>query len=172
NFSTLGPRLGPLAEKAADWIKKQPASDLREALASGNVAVELAGERVAISEGDVVFESAVPNGFILAEEGGLRFLLDANLDEALREKGLVREFVHQLQLLRKEAGFEVTDRVTLGYASDATMAEMFERHREVIASEVLALEVEPTLAQDYETEKEIVLAGTVINVGLSRAANP
>lgn len=172
NFSTLGPRLGPLAEKAAEWIKKQPASDLRQALASGNVVVELADERVEINDGDVVFESAVPNGFILVEEDELRFLLNANLDEALREKGLVREFVHQLQLLRKEAGFEVTDRVTIGYASDAKMAKVLERHREVIASEVLALEVDPTLAQDYETQKEIVLAGTVINVGLSRAANP
>jgi len=169
NFSALGPRLGPLAKKAADWIKQQSASDLRDTLASGGVAVELAGERIEIHERDVAFESAVPEGFVLAAEGGLRFLLDANLDEALREKGLVREFVHQLQLLRKEAGFEVTDRVRLGYTSDEATTEVLERHRELIASEVLALEVDPTLSKDHETEKEIVLAETAITVGLSRA---
>jgi len=169
NFRTLGPRLGSLAQAAADWIKGQSAADLRETLTSGSVEVEVAGKTLEIKKEDITFETILPEGFVLADEGELRFLLDTNLDEALREKGLVREFIHQLQLLRKEAGFEVTDRIALGYAADPKMAEVLEKHREVITSEVLAPEVNATLKREYEIEKELVLAGTTVRVGLSRA---
>lgn len=168
NLRTLGPRLGPLAQAAADWIDGQSAENLREAVAPGKFDVEIDGKLVEIKNEDIAFEKILSEGFVLVEEGELRFLLDTNLDEALREKGLVREFIHQLQLLRKEAGFEVTDRIALGYAADPTIAEVLERHREVIVSEVLAPEVNATPEREYEIEKELVLAGTTVRVGLSR----
>jgi isoleucyl-tRNA synthetase len=171
NFPSLGPRLGPFAQTAADWIKRQSAEDLHKRLASGNIEVEIDGKAVELTKEDIAFEAVLPEGFVLVEETGLRFLLDANLDDALREKGLVRELVHQLQLLRKEAGFEVTDRIAFNYATDPTLAKMFEKNKEVIASEILASEVNPTLARKYEIQEELTLAGTTVRVGLSRIAH-
>lgn len=172
NFHTLGPRLGRLAQAAAGWIKGQSAKELHEALALGTVKAEVDGEKVEIKAEDVSFEAVLPEGFVLVEEGGLRLLLDTNLDEPLREKGLVRELVHRIQLLRKEAGFKVTDRITLGYQADPPLVETFQKNEGAIASEILALEVRSTLERDYEYQKDLMIDGVGVTFGLSRVKAP
>lgn len=172
NLRTLGPRLGPLAQQAAEWIRSKTAADAREALASGSVKVEVDGKPVEIKKEDISFQAVLSNGFVLVEEGALRLLLDTNLDETLREKGLVRELVHRIQLLRKEAGFEVTDRIVLGYRADSPLGEVLVRNRETIAAEVLALEVKPTLAGDYELQQKVKIEGDAVVFGLSRTTYP
>jgi isoleucyl-tRNA synthetase len=168
NFSSLGPRLGSLAQQAARWIQEQTAAGLRLAMTSGVMRVEIASESVEIHESDVVFKAVVPDGFVLVEDGALQILLDVRLDDTLREKGVVRELIHRIQLLRKEAGFEVTDRVILGYKADAPLANAFSRYQALIASEVLATRVDQTFEKGYEMEKELVIEDSEITLGLSR----
>ena len=168
NFRTLGPRLGAHAQAASAWIKEQKATDLREALSPGPALFEIDGESVSINAEDVSFEAAIPAGLILVEEGDLHLLLDTTLDDTLREKGLVREVIHRIQVLRKDAGFEVTDRIALGYHADERFTEVIAKNRETIASEVLALKVEPTLEVEYEFQKELLIDESSITFGLSR----
>jgi isoleucyl-tRNA synthetase len=168
NFRTLGPRLGAHAQAAAAWIKEQKTTDLREALSSGSALFEIDGESVSVNAEDVSFEAALPAGLILVEEGNLHLLLDTTLDDALREKGLVREVIHRIQVLRKDAGFEVTDRISLGYHADERCAAVIAKNRETIASEVLALKVEPNLEVEYEFQKELLIDESSITFGLSR----
>jgi isoleucyl-tRNA synthetase len=167
NFKSLGPRLGPLAPRAAAWIKGQPGRGLWAELARGAVAADLGGERVEIRQEDVSFATSLPEGFVLVEEGGIRFLLDARLDEGLREKGLVRELVHRIQNLRKEAGFEVTDRITVRYLGDAGLEGVLAQHAEFISSEVLAVRIERA-SPEGEFAGEVVLDEGRIGFGLSR----
>jgi isoleucyl-tRNA synthetase len=168
NFRTLGPRLGPQAQAAAAWIKEQAAVEIREALRLGSISARMDGKTVTIEPEDVSFEAVLPDGFVLVEEGGLHLLLDTTLDDALREKGLVREVIHRIQILRKEAGFEVTDRIALGYQADERFAAVIAKNRETIASEILALKMEPTLEGEHEFQKEILIDGLPITFGLSR----
>ncbi|MCK4681892.1 class I tRNA ligase family protein, partial [Candidatus Bipolaricaulota bacterium] len=168
NFRTLGPRFGAHAQGIAEWIKGQKATDLREALCSGSALFEVDGESVTINAEDVSFEAVLPTGLILAEEGNLHLLLDTTLDDALREKGLVREVIHRIQVLRKDAGFEVTDRIALGYHADERCAAVIAKNREMIASEVLALKMEPTLEGEHEFQKELRIDESSITFGLSR----
>jgi len=165
NFRTLGPRLGADGQAAGDWIKSQSAADLRELLASGSTTVELDGRAVVLHAEDVVYESVLPDGFILVKEGGLELLLDGRIDEPLREKGLVREFTHGIQMDRKERGFEVTDRIITEYEGPPRLADLIERNRSFIAGETLSGSIESGLTGAAETH-EIILDGEIVRVAL------
>jgi len=169
NFKTLGPRLGPLAPRAAAWIKGQDGQGLSARLAQGPVAADAGGERVEIRLEDVSFTTGVPEGFVLVEEGGVRFLLDARLDEELKEKGLLRELVHRIQLARKEAGFEVTDRIEVRYEGDRRLEACLAGNREEIGGEVLAVSIERGLRGDEEYRQDLSLDEGRVAVGLTRS---
>ena len=80
-------------------------------------------------------------GFVAQTEGDLTVVLDTNLTEALIEEGFVREVISKLQTMRKEAGFEVTDRIGAAYQAGDKLAAVIERAREEIMGAVLATEL-------------------------------
>ncbi len=168
NFRTLGPRLGPLANRVAEWIKAQSAESIRDSL-SGGGRVSLDGDEVVILADDVIFEAQLPERFVLVEEGGTRLLLDTRIDDRLREMGLVREISHRIQVLRKEADFEVTDRIVLSYEADAEMERVMKDNRDEIASEVLATSIEDGISGEQEIVKQFDIDGAVLKVGLRRS---
>ena len=170
NFRTLGPRLGVQAQRGAEWIKAQSAESIREVLSTGAVTVNIDGNEITINTDDVIFEAKLPERFVLVEEGGTRLLLDARIDDRLREMGWVREIAHRVQVLRKEAGFDVTDRIVLSYEADETAAQVMANNREAIASEVLATSIEDKIGGEQEIEREFELDGATLNVGLRRVA--
>ncbi len=168
NFKTLGPRLGPRAPRVAAWIKEQSGQGLSATLAQGPVAADVEGEQVEIRPEDVTFARRVPEGVLLVEEGGIVFLLDARLDEELREKGLLRELVHRIQLARKEAGFDVTDRIDVRYEGDSRLEACIVGNREDIQAEVLAVSLERGLRGDEEYRQDLALDEGRVAVGLVR----
>ena len=133
NFRTLGPRLGGLGQAAGAWIRAQNTAELKARLASGPVMEEIEGQEVEITADDVIYDAALPEHLVLAAEGGVRVLLDTALDARLSELGRLRELTHRIQLARKAAGFEVTDRIELGYEADGTAAGLIEANRDEIA---------------------------------------
>ena len=88
------------------------------------------------------------------QQGDTVVLLDTNLTDALVEEGLVREVISKVQNMRKDAGFEVTDHITLGYAGDGKLPALIERNQATIAAEVLAEAVQASLA-GYEAAWKI-----------------
>ncbi len=169
NFRTIGPRLGKVAPAVAKWIESQDADELRTRLAAGPVAVELPDEMVAeISADDVEFSETLPDGFVLAAEGELRLILDTRIDAALREKGLLRELVHRIQVMRKDAGFEVTDRIKLSYAGDPDLGGILERNADFVRAEVLAVTMENGEVSGCEYEESVEVEGLLIKFCLTR----
>ena len=168
NFRTLGPRLGPMGTKAADWIRHQDASDLRERSASGSFTIELAGQPVELMPEDIGYGSAMPDHLVLAEEGGIRVLLDTTLDERLRTRGLVRELTHRIQLARKSAEFDVTDRIAMTYSADEALKLLVEANREEIAEEILAVSVKEADSVSGEYSETIEFDEMSITVALTR----
>jgi adenylosuccinate synthase len=157
-----------LVPSLAPYMEEVSVPNFRTLGPRGSALFEVDGESVTINAEDVSFEAVLPTGLILAEEGNLHLLLDTTLDDALREKGLVREVIHRIQVLRKDAGFEVTDRIALGYHADERCAAVIAKNREMIASEVLALKMEPTLEGEHEFQKELRIDESSITFGLSR----
>ncbi len=168
NFKTLGPRLGPRAPRVAAWIKEQSGQGLSTRLAQGPVIADVGGEQVEIRPEDVSFATRVPDGVLLVEEGGIAFLLDARLDEELRKKGLLRELVHRIQLARKEAGFDVTDRIDVRYEGDSRLEACIVGNREEIQAEVLAVSLERGLRGDEEYRQDLALDEGLVVIGLVR----
>ena len=171
NFRSLGPRLGPKGQAAANWIKAQDAATLRAQLDRGSVSVEVDGGTVEILPEDVSFEEAVTDEWVDVSEGDCRILLNVAIDERLRERGRLRELTHRIQLARKEAGFEVTDRIELGYVADAKLGKAVEANRDEIAAEVLATTITEGVSGDEEHTEVLNLDGETITIGLSRASN-
>jgi isoleucyl-tRNA synthetase len=132
NLPVLGPRLG----------KRLP--ELRRALEEGRWEWE--GDRVRVEgellgEGEFLVEREAENdGFAFASDGELSVEIDPVLDDELRLEGRVFDLTHAVNVLRKERGLEVSDRIRLELP--AADADLIERYRERIAEETLAVEIE------------------------------
>ncbi len=170
NFKTLGPRLGGVGQKAAAWIKAQSAETLRDALSRGPLQVELDGQTVQILADDVVFASSLADGYVEAAGGSERVLLDVRLDDELRRQGTFREVAHRIQLARKEAGLDVTDRIVLSYEADPELDAVLTEHKDELAAEVLAVEIRRQAPGTSAYRETIELPEGRLEIGLARAA--
>jgi isoleucyl-tRNA synthetase len=168
NFGTLGPRLGPMAQTVGVWIRAQPAETLRKALASGALSVEIEGQSIDLLAEDVAYTRSLHEGFVMASAEGVRLLLDVRIDENLRRRGWVREVIHRVQIARKDAGFNVTDRIVLFYEADSDLAAILADSETDIAREVLATEVARERLGDAEYTRVIELEGHSLTIGIRR----
>jgi len=156
NFRALGPRLGPLAQKAAAAISQAPHHALWERLLrEGKAQVDLNGEAVEITKDDVTVSWEAADGFVILKEPEGEVALDVRLSDELLAEGDFRELVHRIQLARKEAGFEVTDRIELAYQGE--LSGIFKRFADRIKKEVLALSLREggLPAPEYTLELEV-----------------
>jgi isoleucyl-tRNA synthetase len=144
NFRALGARFGKQTPLVANAITAADAAALHSAMRiAGSVAIE-AGElgTVEITADDVVVTETPREGWAVASEAGESVALDLTITDELRRAGLAREVVRAIQEARKNAGFEVADRITLWWSSlDSDVMQMWADHAEEIAGEVLATTV-------------------------------
>jgi isoleucyl-tRNA synthetase len=166
DFRRLGPRLGAKAQLVAQRIREAPPDWVRELLSQGAAAIDLGEEKVQIRAEEVQISWEPAPGFVVEEEPGGAVALDIRLDEELRALGDLRELVHRLQLLRKEAGFEVTDRIAIGYTGE--IGEIFARFPERVKEEVLARELRAAELPEAEYSAELEVHGKKGRVWLKR----
>jgi isoleucyl-tRNA synthetase len=169
DFASLGPRLGGAGKAAAAWIRSQEADALRAALRDGPASATIDGGRVDIHPSDVRFESEWADGWSSASEGELCVLLDTTLTPDLVRSGLLREVVHRIQVLRKEAGLEVTDRIHIRFQGDEELESVLQEQIKHVAAELLAETVERGDPTAMETHRVLEIDGRSVTVGLSRS---
>jgi isoleucyl-tRNA synthetase len=113
------------------------------------------------------------SGHEVAEDGDMLVALDTDLDEALLGEGLARELAHRLQAMRKEAGYEISDRVRVAVRGDGSAADRLEPHRAWLAQELLATTLVLGPDASLETpdrQATLDLEGTVLELAVERAA--
>lgn len=138
DFSKLGPRFGPMMRDMATAIARLEPEQIESLLEGG--AIDVNGETLTIDD-IMITRDAVP-GVIVQTEGALAVALDTTLTDELRSEGMAREVVSRVQQMRREAGLDVTDRVSVAWHSDDPLVVSALRdHGESIASEVLASEL-------------------------------
>ncbi len=138
NFKVLGPRLGPETKQVAAAIAELPHEQVDRLV--GGETVEVAGEPLTLD--DVVVHRAPRPGHVVESDGTLSVALDVELSPELRREGLAREIISRVQTLRRDHDLDVTDRIRLSWDSDdEQVAEVFAHHAELIAGEVLAVDV-------------------------------
>ena len=139
---TLGPRYGKLLGRIGQHLAEMDGNDVVDAFRRGEtVSFTIDGTEVVLAEADVLTEPAQKPGFTATEDRGVTVVLDTNLTEELIREGYAREVISKLQTMRKEAGFEVTDRIRVTYSADDTLAEALGAYDEMVKRATLALEV-------------------------------
>jgi isoleucyl-tRNA synthetase len=155
----LGPKFGrqfPMVRKALSKLDPDRAVEKLHAGESLDLTLE-DGTEVTLSPDEVLVQSQAREGYGMAEESGLVVALDTTLTPALEREGLAREIVRRVQELRKQADYDLTDRILVQYKAEGALAEAINVFEELIAREVLAerLEHADTPAGDEVLEDDV-----------------
>ncbi|MBQ8556378.1 MAG: isoleucine--tRNA ligase, partial [Clostridia bacterium] len=118
------------------------------------VTFEIEGNEVTLGKDDVLTAPMQKTGFVAQEDRGVMVVLDTNLTEALIQEGYVREVISKIQTMRKDAGFEVTDRIDVRYTCKEKLAAAIASGLDMIKNGTLALTVEMGEADDTYTAQE------------------
>lgn len=156
NFRILGKKVGKLMKAAQTAIEQFSQQQLQELLDGRDVIIHLEGHSITLTPEDVQVERAVREQVIAANQGHITIALDTQLNEDLLLEGLAREIVNKVNTMRREADLSVTDRIRLRMQTTERVVQSFERFKEVICQEVLALEVEfgPTTGTEWDLNGE------------------
>ena len=141
-LKTVGPKYGKLLGGIKQYLMNvNGAAAMNELKETGFLTFDVNGEKVALAEEDLLIETAQTEGFVTQSDGKVTVVLDKTLTPELIEEGFVRELVSKIQTMRKEAGFEVMDRITVFASGNDTIKEIMEKNKESISRDVLADDV-------------------------------
>ncbi len=142
DFKRLGPRYGKVMKALAQALNEISQEQIRSLEKEGLLQMQIANENVEIELADVEVVSEDIPGWLVANEGILTVALDITVSPELRSEGLARELVNRIQNIRKQSGFEVSDRVDVFVLSDENIDPVIEMHGEYIAQQVQAESIE------------------------------
>ena len=138
NFKTLGPKFGKAVQQVAGRIKEMTGAEISSLELNGGVALTAGDQEWTVITGDVEILREDIQGWVVESDGGMTVALDTRLDDELLAEGSAREFINRVQNMRKGAGFDVIDRITIVYTASAGLQERLEKQRSVIMRETLA----------------------------------
>jgi isoleucyl-tRNA synthetase len=141
NLKLLGQKYGREVQDIARALSSMPPGELSavaRAVSSGQ-EVSVAGKR--LSPDELLVAGREREGFASAEEQGLVVIVATELTPELEKEGLAREVVHRIQNLRKDAGFEIADRIRTYYAGDGALREAMQRFGDYVRQETLSVEL-------------------------------
>ncbi len=164
-FDRLGPRYGPKVQAIAAALSSLGPESAEGVAREGRVRVFLDGETVELEAEDLEIRAREREGFVAEAGPGAVVILDTHLTPELMREGLVRELVHQVQQLRRDAQLTVDQRIELQVEATGEVAEAVQAHREVIASEVLAVSVDLGRAEGGFV-REVNLEGTPVRIAI------
>ncbi|MGE0078452.1 MAG: isoleucine--tRNA ligase [Bacteroidales bacterium] len=141
NFKTLGPRFGKSMKVISDAIGKMTQVDINFFERNNSFTIELAEGPVNITLEDVEILSEDIPGWLVANEGRYTVALDIKISEELRMEGIARELINRVQNIRKDSGFEVTDKIKITIKKHEGLNNAVEAHRDYIAGQTLAKEI-------------------------------
>ncbi len=142
NFKVLGPRFGKEMKGVANAIKAFNSDDIKKIEENGCLDVEINGKNVTLELEDVEITSQDIEGWLVANEGSLTVALDVTISDDLRKEGIARELINRIQNLRKDSGFEVTDRIDVLIQKDEHVVHAVHANMAYIKTETLTDELE------------------------------
>ena len=164
---TVGPKYGKLLNKIKEELLKLDGNAAMDELkAQGALHLNIDGEAVELGEEDLLIEMTQSEGYISENDRDVTVVLDTNLTEELLEEGFVRELISKIQTMRKEADFEVMDRITVSQSGNDKVAEILKKYEESIKTEVMAEEL--VLGETKGYTKEWNINGEVTKLGVER----
>ena len=165
NFRTLGKKFGKLMKSVNETVTNMSQEQISLLEKNGNITLQVEGVDALIELADVeIFSEDVP-GWTVANEGALTVALDVEVTDALRREGVAREIVKKIQAVRKESGFDITDRISVVISSNETSDKAVEEFKEYICNQVLA---DKLVIGEVENGEDVELDGYTIKVSVER----
>ena len=165
---TVGPKYGKYLKQIQQTLASLDGNQAMAKLkAEGALKLDNISDGVVLCEEDLLISMAQKEGYVSDSEGGVTVVLDTNLTPELIEEGMVREIISKLQTMRKEADFEVTDRIHVTYSGSDKVGEIFEKYGENIKTVVLADTVTEGTTDGYQ--KEWKINGETVLLGVQKA---
>ena len=141
NFKLLGPRFGKDMKLIAQAVGKLNQEDIQKIERDGEISLEIENKSIILQLEEVEIASQDIEGWFVASSGGLTVALDVTINDALRKEGIARELVNRIQNLRKESGFEVTDKIDVKVLKDGFVEKAIESNINYIKAETLTAEL-------------------------------
>ncbi len=172
NFKTLGPKLGQKMKAAAAKIARLSPGQIATVENGGSAEIELDGEKLALSREDIIVSREEKQGLSAASEAGITVAMDMTLDDELKTEGIARELVSRIQNMRKECGFDVSDRISISYAEAADeVAEAFAKFGKYISDETLAVGISREDGKDGKTRVDLEDLAVYISIKKENSAD-
>ena len=169
NFPVLGKRLGKRMKPVAAAIRDLSTTDISNLEKDGLIHIDLEdGTSVKITLEEVEIQRTGLEGWSVETEEGITVAVDTELTPELLQEGLSREFVNRIQNMRKEADFEVTDRISIGFAGSDELKQAVQATIETIKSETLAEEVQLSLLDVSDFIKKWEINGHKTEISIRR----
>lgn len=141
NFKSIGPKFGKKVNLIANAIKSFDNEQIKTIESGVNLSININGESIEITPQDVEIVSEEIKGWIVESEDGITVSLDTNLTPELIREGLAREFVNRVQNMRKDADFEVSDRISITVDTSENLKEAITEIKSYIMQETLAVDL-------------------------------
>jgi len=141
NFKTLGPKFGKSVQPVAARLRDLTSKELSMLQSQGTLLLNINGTEYTVDISDVEIVHEDIQGWMVESDGRITVALDTALTDELIDEGLAREFVNRVQNLRKDSGFEVTDRIRISHASSERLTKALGRMDQYIQQETLAVEI-------------------------------
>ncbi|WP_040461739.1 isoleucine--tRNA ligase [Lachnoanaerobaculum saburreum] len=166
-LKTVGPKYGKLLGKIKEALSSLDGHAAMKSLnETGSLSFDFNGEKAVLGREDLLIDTVKNDNFVTEADNKVTVVLDIRLDDSLLEEGFVRELISKIQTMRKEAGFEVVDHITLSQNGNDRIAEIIKKNEAVIKNDTLADEIIYNNVEGYT--KDWNLNGEHTSLGVSK----
>ena len=166
-LKTVGPKYGKLLNGIRAHLAEINGREaMKELDNSGSLSFDIDGQNVVLSKEDLLIDTAQMEGYVTEEDSTVTVVLDTNLSDALIEEGFVREIISKIQTMRKEAGFEVMDKIVVYSMGNQKIEGYMKEYREEILSDVMASDIRFDEVKGYT--KEWSINGESVTLGVEK----
>ena len=166
-LKTVGPKYGKLLNGIRTHLAEMNGREaMKELENSGSLSFDIDGQNVVLSKEDLLIDTAQMEGYVTEEDSTVTVVLDTNLSDALIEEGFVREIISKIQTMRKEAGFEVMDKIVVYSMGNQKIEGYMKEYREEILSDVMASDIHFDEVKGYT--KEWSINGESVTLGVEK----
>ena len=166
-LKTVGPKYGKLLNGIRAHLAEINGREaMKELDNSGSLSFDIDGQNVVLSKEDLLIDTAQMEGYVTEEDSTVTVVLDTNLSEELIEEGFVREIISKIQTMRKEAGFEVMDKIVVYSMGNQKIEGYMKEYREEILSDVMASDIRFDEVKGYT--KEWSINGESVTLGVEK----
>ena len=166
-LKTVGPKYGKLLNGIRTHLAELNGREAMKELENiGSLSFDIDGQNVVLSKEDLLIDTAQMEGYVTEEDSTVTVVLDTNLSDALIEEGFVREIISKIQTMRKEAGFEVMDKIVVYSMGNQKIEGYMKEYREEILSDVMASDIRFDEVKGYT--KEWSINGESVTLGVEK----